>query len=203
VVQREVLLPVTKVFTMASGTTKPVYLEDTGGTSIRATYATLIDLSGGIAVNVGLGEDGEGDADAIPNIASTSSLGSTAWMKLTPGSYSGTDWTFKAHTSGVGYTQGSGLVVGPQAGIASDEAGYQASGPHWAPGPLFSSAVDSATAPPGVVGPMGTSLILATMIPFNMVTVGNHSEEKRIFALTYGVVKNANSTKDQEAHWAP
>ena len=188
---------------MASGTTKPVYLEDTGGTSIRATYATLIDLSGGIAVNVGLGNDGEGDpaGDIIPNIASTSSLGSTAWMKLTPGSYSGTDWTFQAHTSGVGYTQGSGLVVGPQQGGVEDA--YQASGPYWAAGPLFSSAVDSATAPPGVVGPMGTTLILSTMTPFNMVTVGNHSEEKRIFALTYGVVKESNSIKDQERAWTP
>ena len=196
--QRDVILPVTKLFTVASGTTKPIYLEDTGGTRVGATYATLIDLSGGIAVNVGLG-----DPDVIPNEASTSSLGSTPWMRLAPGNYSGTNWGYQKHTSGAGYTQGSGIVVGPQAGIASDEAGYQASGAFWAPGPLFASSIDSAKSVPGVMGPMGTSLVLTTMVPFDMVTVGNHGEELRIFALTYGVVKTSNSIKDQERAWAP
>jgi len=45
--------------------------------------------------------------------------------------------------------------------------------------------------------------VLTTLVPFNAVTLGNHSEELRIFALTYGVVKSSNSIKDQERSWAP
>jgi len=180
--QRDVILPVTKIFTVASGVTKSVSLEDTAGASVNVTYATLIDLSGGVAVNVG----------PTPDVdqASTSSLGSTAWMRLAPGNFSGTNWQYKAYTSGVGYSQGSGTL-------------FSSVALKLGAGPIFASSIDSAKSAPGVVGPMGTSLVLTTMVPFNVVTVGNHSEELRIFALTYGVVKQSNSIKDQERAWAP
>ena len=152
--QRDVILPVTKIFTVASGVTKSVSLEDTAGTSVEATYATVIDLSGGVAVNVG---------PTAVDQASTSSLGSTAWMRLAPATFSGTRWQYKAYTSGVGYSQGSGTL------FSSVAIKLPA-------GPVFASSIDSAKSVPGVVGPMGTSLVLTTLVPFNAVTLGNHRE---------------------------
>ena len=172
--QREVILPVTKVFTMASGVTQTIYLEDTTGTRVFATYATLLDLSGGPQ---------KPDDD----------LGMTGWMRLAPSHPSATHgWAYKTstgdETSGVGYTGGAAA-----AGNTGSVAG----------GITFASSIDSGKSVPGVVGPNGTSLVLTTMVAFDQVIVGNHSEDKKVFALTFGNIKNANSTKDQEYPWGP
>ena len=174
--QREVILPVTKVFTMVSGATQVILLEDTTGTSVEATYATLIDLSGG------------------PQ-APDDDIGTTAWMRLVPGHFSATNWQYKAWTSGVGYTEGAaGAVAG---GVYRTDTDASAGAL------VFASSIDSGKAVPGVVGPAGTTLVLTTMVAFDRVTVGNHSEETKEFALTFGNIKNANSTKDQQQPWGP
>jgi len=174
--QREVILPVTKVFTMVSGATQVITLEDTTGTSVDVTYATLIDLSGGPQ---------NPDDD----------LGSTGWMRLVPGHFSATNWQYKAWSSGVGYTEGAAAA---QAGGV-----YKTDADAAAGAVVFASSIDSGKAVPGVVGPMGTSLVLTTMVPFDRVTIGNHSEDTKVFALTFGNIKNANSLKDQEHPWGP
>ena len=135
--QRDVILPVTKIFTVASGVTKSVSLEDTAGASVNVTYATLIDLSGGVAVNVG----------PTPDVdqASTSSLGSTAWMRLAPGNFSGTNWQYKAYTSGVGYSSGgntSSLIAGGMDGAVADDAEIQAT-EEWDGAPETTSSWDT------------------------------------------------------------
>jgi len=180
--QREVILPVTKVFTMASGVTQTIYLEDTTGTRVYATYATLLDLSGG---------------PTHP----AADIGTTGWMRLVPGHPSGTNWGYQTgvgdETSGVGYTGGAASAV-------NANHTYKHGGPGSPDGTVtFASSIDSGKSVPGVVGPNGTSLVLTTMVPFDQVIVGNHSEDKKVFALTFGNIKNANSTKDQEAHWGP
>jgi len=175
--QREVILPVTKVFSMASGVTQVITLEDTTGTLVGATYATLIDLSGGPQKPA---ED----------------IGTTAWMRLVPGHFSATNWQYKAWTSGVGYTHGPG-------GAGAGGNLFNTGGVPDAGAVHFASSIDSGKAVPGVVGPAGTTLVLTTMVPFDRVTVGNHSEDQKIFALTFGNIKNANSLKDQQQSWGP
>mgnify|MGYP003658954575 FL=1 len=176
--QREVILPVTKVFTMASGVTQVIPLEDTTGTSVEATYATLIDLSGGP-------QNPAGD------------IGTTSWIRLVPGHFSATNWQYKAWTSGVGYTHGP-AAAGGGAGYLFDTGTEPDVG-----AVSFASSIDSGKAVPGVVGPAGTTLVLTTMVAFDRVTVGNHSEDQKVFALTFGNIKNANSTKDQQQPWGP
>ena len=177
--QREVILPVTKVFTILSGTTQTIYLEDTTGASVYATYATLLDLSGG---------------PTHP----AADLGMTGWMRLAPSHFSGTNWAYKAWTSGVGYTEGAAAASGIAVNMFSTDHSNLDAG-----AVTFASSIDSGKSVPGVVGPNGTSLVLTTMVPFDQVTVGNHSEDKKVFALTFGNIKNANSTKDQQQPWGP
>ena len=72
------------------------------------------------------------------------------------------------------------------------------------------SAINSASAIPGVIGPGGTALVLSTQEPFNKVLIENALYSKlnavptsmqTLFALTYGHISHANTTKDQQRQY--
>lgn len=154
--QRECILPLTKLITVASGASVDVDITDSQGNIIDITYCTLLDLSSA----------GTADTDG--------------WMRIAPGP-----------PSAVAYYSNEVVGTAHTAGALGVEA----------------SAINSASAVPGVIGPGGTALILSTQESFNKVVIENAlystlnavpTSMQTLFALTYGHITTANTTKDQQ-----